>query len=134
MPAIYRMTKTPPSVEALLEAIGTTLDKDKALDVAVIPMAGKSAIADYMIVASGTSKRHVGAMAGHIVEAVDRLGALFVAVEGATHCDWVLIDVGDVLVHVFRPEVREFYALERLWGAPAVVGDRPARGQPAVAG
>ena len=133
-PAISRMTKTAPAVETLLEAIRATLDNDKALDVVVIPMAGKSAIADYMVVASGTSKRHVGAMAGHIVEAAEKLNVPGVAVEGAVHCDWVLIDIGDVLVHLFRPEVRDFYALERLWGEAAVSGNRTARGQPAVAG
>lgn len=133
-PAISRMTKTAPAIETLLEALRTSLDNDKALDVVVIPMAGKSAVADYMIVASGTSKRHVGAMAGHIVEAAEKLDVAGVAVEGAVHCDWVLIDTGDVLVHLFRPEVRDFYALERLWGDGAVSGNRPARGQPAVAG
>lgn len=131
-PAISRMMKTAPAVETLLEALRTTLDNDKALDVVVIPMAGKSAVADYMIVASGTSKRHVGAMADHIVEAAEKLDAPGVAVEGAVHCDWVLIDVGDVLVHLFRPEVRDFYALERLWGEAAVSGNRSTRGQPAA--
>ncbi len=124
-------TRTPPSVDEVLQAVQSTLDDDKALEVEVIPLAGKSSIADYMVVASGTSKRHVGSMATHIAEVVEGLGAAFVNVEGAAHCDWVLIDAGDVIVHLFRPEVREFYALERLWGATAVAGPSRAR-EPAV--
>jgi ribosome-associated protein len=126
------MTKTPPSVEDVLQTVRASLDDDKAQDVSVIPLAGKSTIADFMVVASGTSKRHVGAMADHLVRLVEKLGAPFVAVEGATHCDWVLIDTGDVLIHLFRPEIREFYALERLWGAPAITAGRTAAGHPAV--
>jgi ribosome-associated protein len=118
----------------VLQAVRASLDDDKALDVAVIPLAGKSTTADFMVVASGTSKRHVGAMPDNLVRLVESLGAPFVAVEGATHCDWVLIDTGDVLVHLFRPEIREFYALERLWGAPAIVAGRAAAGQPAIGG
>ena len=124
-------TKTPPSVDEVLQAVQSTLDDDKALDVEVMPLAGKTSIADYMVVASGTSKRHVGSMASHLTEVVEALGVPFVGVEGAVHCDWVLIDAGDVVVHLFRPEVREFYALERLWGAPAVAGSRRTR-EPAI--
>lgn len=113
----------------MLQAVQTSLEDDKALEVAIIPLAGKTSIADFMVVASGTSKRHVGSMADHIVEVAKKIGAPFTAVEGATHCDWVLIDVGDVLVHLFRPEIREFYAIERLWGAPAIAAGRAATGQ-----
>ncbi len=125
-------TKTPPSVDEVLQAVLSTLDDDKAQDVEVMPLAGKTSIADYMVVASGTSKRHVGSMASHLTEVVEALGVPFAAVEGAVHCDWVLIDVGDVVVHLFRPEVREFYALERLWGSPAVAGARRAAREPAT--
>lgn len=90
----------------------------------VIDLAGKTSIADYMVVACGTSKRQVGAMAQHLLEKVKAQGAPWVAIEGETYCDWVLIDAGDVLVHLFRPEVRTFYALERLWSGPAAVTDR----------
>lgn len=124
-------TKTPPSVDEVLQAVQSTLDDDKALDVEVMPLAGKTSIADYMVVASGTSKRHVGSMASHLTEVVEALGVPFVGIEGAVHCDWVLIDAGDVVVHLFRPEVREFYALERLWGAAALAGSRRVR-EPAI--
>jgi ribosome-associated protein len=77
-----------------------------------------------MIIASGTSKRHIAAMSDHVLARVKETGATSVAVEGTGHCDWVLIDIGDVLVHLFRPEIREFYALERLWGAPSLISDR----------
>lgn len=122
------MTQPLPSVEDVLQAVRASLDDDKALDMAVIPLAGKTSIADYMIVASGTSTRHVGSMADHIVDAVKKLGVPFAAVEGVPHCEWVLIDVGDVVVHLFRPEMREFYALERLWGFPAVAAGRAVTG------
>jgi ribosome-associated protein len=115
------MMQVPPSAEDVLQAVKSSLDHDKAEDVVVIDLAGKTGIADYMIVASGTSKRQIGAMSDHILEKIKRMGAA-VAIEGTSHCDWVLIDAGDVLVNLFRPEVRDFYALERLWGAPSVVG------------
>jgi ribosome-associated protein len=72
-----------------------------------------------MVVASGRSQRHVGALAEHIVEALKEAGRRNVRVEGMPHCDWVLIDAGDAIVHIFRPEVREFYRLEKLWAADA---------------
>jgi ribosome-associated protein len=118
------MTQPPPSVGDVLRAVQSSLDGDKAIEVAVIPLVGKTSIADYMVVASGTSKRHVSSMADHVVDVVERLGVPHTAVEGTTHCDWVLIDIGDVLVHLFRPEVREFYALERLWSSPAIATGR----------
>ena len=112
------------SPEDVLHAVRSSLDDDKAVDVTVIPLSGKSTMADYLIVASGTSKRQIGAMADHLVELAKTLGVAFVCVEGQEQCDWVLVDTGDVVVHLFRPEMREFYALERLWGAPALVADR----------
>jgi ribosome-associated protein len=118
------MTQVPPSADDVLQAVKSSLDHDKADDVVVIDLAGKTSIADYMIVASGTSKRHIAAMSDHILEKVKEIGATSVATEGTGYCDWVLIDSGDVVVHLFRPEIREFYALERLWGAPSLISDR----------
>ena len=93
-----------------------SLGDDKAQDIVVISLAGKTDIADYMVIASGTSSRHVGAMAEHLRENMKALGLEGVALEGAGSSDWVLIDGGDVIVHLFRPEVRDFYALEKMWG------------------
>tara|TARA_B100000767_G_C19652753_1_gene487500 strand:+ start:387 stop:722 length:336 start_codon:yes stop_codon:yes gene_type:complete len=96
--------------------ITTSLDDDKAENILTIPLRGKSAMADYMVVASGASSRQVAAMAEHLEfklkqEKVDILG-----LEGLRQADWVLLDANDVIVHIFRPEVREFYGLERMWG------------------
>jgi ribosome-associated protein len=121
------MMQAPPPADDLLQAVKASLDHDKAEDVVIIDLAGKTSIADYMIIASGASKRQIAAMSDHIIEKIKDLGAGSVAVEGTGHCDWVLIDTGDVLVNLFRPEVREFYALERLWGTSALVtGERRA--------
>jgi len=91
------------------------LDANKAEDTASIDLRGKTTIADHMVVASGRSQRHVGAIAEHLVVALKKHGLRNIRVEGVPHCDWVLIDAGDVIVHVFRPEVREFYNLEKMW-------------------
>jgi ribosome-associated protein len=121
------MMQAPPPTYEVLQAVKSSLDHDKADDVVIIDLAGKTSIADYMIIASGTSKRQIAAMSDHIIAKMKDLGAGSVAIEGASHCDWVLIDTGDVLVNLFRPEVREFYALERLWGTSALVtGERRA--------
>ena len=96
----------------------TSLDNDKAKSVVVIDLAGKTEIADYMVIASGTSRRHIGAMADHLQERLKLSGLKGVSFEGLAQCDWVLIDAGDVIVHLFRPEVREFYHLEKMWGEP----------------
>ena len=93
------------------------LDDDKAQDVVFIDLKGKSAVADGLVVASGRSHRHVGAMADHLLRALKDEGYGRARVEGLPHCDWVLIDTGDVIIHVFRPEVREFYNLEKMWQA-----------------
>ena len=78
-------------------------------------MAGKTAIADWMVVCSGRSQRHVGAIADHLLEDLKARDVRDARVEGMPHCDWVLIDAGDVIVHIFRPEVRTFYNLEKMW-------------------
>ena len=95
-----------------------SLDDDKAIDVVVVDLAGKTSIADHMVIASGTSQRQVGAMAEHLRAKIKAFSGHAVAMEGAEQCDWVLIDAGDIVVHLFRPEVREFYGLERMWGMP----------------
>ena len=97
----------------------TTLEDDKAENAVVIELAGKSEIADFLVIASGASKRHVGAMADHLQRSLKGMGVKRRAVEGNIQCDWVLIDAGDIIVHLFRPEVREFYNLEKIWTAPS---------------
>jgi ribosome silencing factor RsfS/YbeB/iojap len=111
----------------VLSSVRTSLDDDKAEDVTVIDLAGKTSIADYMVIASGTSSRHITAMADHLVEKLKKCGLTSIAVEGAAFGDWILLDAGDVVVHLFRPEVRSFYALERLWAAPAAVASQSIR-------
>ncbi|MGD1933772.1 MAG: ribosome silencing factor [Candidatus Phaeomarinobacter sp.] len=93
------------------------LDDTKAEDIVTIDLAGKSSMADCMVIASGRSQRHVGSVADYLVEALKKAGCKAPRVEGMTHADWVLIDAGDIVVHVFRPEVRDFYNLERLWSS-----------------
>jgi len=102
---------------ALLKLALRSLDDDKALDVATILLAGKTTIADHMVVASGRSQRQVGAMAQHLAERMKAAGYRGVQIEGMPQCDWVLVDAGDVIVHLFRPEVRTFYNLEKMWAA-----------------
>lgn len=93
-----------------------SLDDDQAQDIVSIPLAGKSSIADQMVIASGRSSRQVSAMAHKLAERVKQGGFGSVRIEGLPTADWVLIDAGDVIVHLFRPEVRSFYNLERMWG------------------
>tara|TARA_B100000674_G_C37760840_1_gene877864 strand:- start:333 stop:746 length:414 start_codon:yes stop_codon:yes gene_type:complete len=104
-----------PSPQQLLELIEQSLDDDKAIDIVSIDLTGKSSIADAMVVASGASVRQVGAMADHLREKLKAAGIKGISIEGLENCDWVLIDSGDVIVHLFRPEVRDFYNLEKLW-------------------
>lgn len=96
----------------------TSLDDDKAEGTVVIDLAGKTSLTDYMVIASGTSQRHVGAMADHLRDIIKTSGIQGVSLEGQATCDWVLIDAGDIIVHLFRPEVREFYNIEKMWGVP----------------
>jgi ribosome-associated protein len=98
----------------------------KAEDTLTIDLRNKSSIADYMVVSTGTSNRHVGSVADRVVKGLDEAGVSGVRVEGVPQCDWVLIDAGDVIVHVFRPEVRAFYGLEKMWTAPTTTGKRRA--------
>jgi ribosome-associated protein len=102
---------------AMLALVMKSLDDDKAEDIVSIDLAGKTPIADYMVVASGRSARHVGAVADHLTRRLKEEGYGLAQVEGMTQGDWVLIDAGDVVIHVFRPEVRQFYRLEKMWAA-----------------
>jgi len=103
----------------ILNTILSELDDDKAEDVVTIDLASKSDIADAMVVASGRSQRHVSAMADKIIRRLKELGLGRAKAEGMTASDWVLIDAQDIIVHIFRPEVREFYNLERIWSEAA---------------
>ncbi len=116
---IAQAKKTAPVGQEVLKLVETSLDDDKAEDVVVIDLEGKSAIADYLVIASGSSQRHVSAMADHLQRSLKKQGLKRVGVEGAGQCDWVLIDANDVIVHLFRPEVRDFYGLEKIWVTPA---------------
>ena len=98
-----------------LNMILSRLDDMKAEETVTIDLRGKSAFSDYMIITTGRANRHVGAIADNVTKALKENGTKNIHVEGLPNCDWVLIDSGDVIVHVFRPEVREFYSLERLW-------------------
>ncbi len=101
-----------------------SLDDDQAQDVISIPLEGKTAMADHMVIASGRSNRQVAAIAQKLAERIKQAGKGPVRLEGLPTADWVLVDAGDVIVHVFRPEVRSFYNLERMWG----FGDGPPAG------
>jgi len=104
-----------------VERIAHWLDDAKAEDVAVIDLKGKTSIGDFMVIATGRSDRHVNAVAEQLLEALKDAGCARVRVEGQPQCDWVLIDTGDIIVHVFQPEIRTFYNLEKMWS-----GDRGA--------
>jgi ribosome-associated protein len=105
----------------LLKAIIDGLEDAKAEDIVTLDLDGKAALADQMVIASGRSNRHVAAITEQLEEKLTGDGYKDLKVEGLPHCDWVLIDAGDVIVHVFRPEVRSFYNLEKLWSADAPV-------------
>lgn len=100
-----------------VELILNILDDAKAEETVSVDITGKSSLADHMIVTSGRSQRHVGAVADQIIRALRENGFGKPRVEGLPHCDWVLVDTGDVIVHIFRPEVREFYNIEKMWQA-----------------
>ena len=111
----------PDSVEAMHQMILSSLDDDQAIETISIPLAGKSSIADHMIIASGRSTRQVASMANKIAERIKAEFGKVTRIEGLPTADWVLIDAGDVIIHLFRPEVRSFYNLERMWA----FGDAP---------
>jgi ribosome-associated protein len=107
--------------EALLAHVLHWLDEAKAENVVTIDIKEKSSLGDYMVIASGRSDRHVGAVAEQVQRKLKEQGYGKARIEGQPHCDWVVIDIGDIIVHVFRPEVREFYNLEKMWS-----GERPS--------
>ena len=116
-----RLPNPPPPAEALLESVQAAVAELKANDVVEIDVRGKTSVCDFMVVASGTSTRHVKAIADEVVRFAKKLDCQPLGVEGEREAEWVLVDLGDVVVHVMLPRVREFYALERLW----TVGDEP---------
>ena len=120
--SLSNMSTTPTDTGTLHQLVLHSLDEDQAQDVVSIPLEGKSSIADHMVIASGRSTRQVAAIATHLAERLKKLGHGSPRIEGLPAADWVLIDAGDVVVHLFRPEVRSFYNLERMWG----FGDEPA--------
>jgi ribosome-associated protein len=105
----------PVDVEALHSLVMQSLDDDQAVEVVTIPLAGKSSIADHMVIASGRSSRQVASMANKLADKIKQQFGRIVRIEGLPVADWVLIDADDVIVHLFRPEVRTFYNLERMW-------------------
>lgn len=127
-----RKTRVPDPSRAALEMVTAILDADQAEDVAVIDLAGKSAMADYMVIASGRNPRHIGAMAEHLRERIKVLSGRTPPIEGLATADWVLVDQGDVVVHLFRPDVRRLYNLEKMWGA--VLGTERGDAEPGQAG
>jgi ribosome-associated protein len=110
-----------PASAQMLADIVTWLDDAKAEDVVTIPLEGKSSLGDYMVVATGRSDRHVGAIAEQLREKIKAASDAPIRVEGMNACDWVLLDTGDIIIHVFRPEVRDFYNLEKMWKADVPV-------------
>jgi len=102
----------------LNDHIEKILDEGKAEDIISIPLKGKSSLADYMIIASGTSTRHVTALSNQITSKLKIMGFKIFSTQGQRNGDWVLVDAGDVIVHLFRPEVRDFYNLDKMWLAP----------------
>jgi ribosome-associated protein len=127
----------PPPHLVLLEKLVGVIDDAKAEEIVSLDLAGKTSLADAMIVASGRSDRHVGAIAERVASSLRDMGLPPPRMEGMTACDWVLIDTGDIIIHLFRPEVRSFYNLEKLWGAgrpsetPVVPADPAAPAKPA---
>lgn len=105
------------AAEDLLKSVTASLDNNKAEDIVSIDLAGKSGIADYIVIANGRSQRQVAALADYVIKGLKQLGHRDIVVEGLEQADWVLIDAGDVIAHIFRPEVRSFYNLDKMWGA-----------------
>lgn len=112
----------PQEVAALHSLVMASLDDDQAVEAVSIPLAGKSSIADHMVIASGRSSRQVASMAAKLAERIKAQTGRSPRIEGLPTADWVLLDAGDVIVHLFRPEVRSFYNLEKMWA----FGDAPA--------
>jgi ribosome-associated protein len=118
--AAAELVDTRPVSASLLRLILSALEDAKAEDVVAIDVSEKTSIGDHMVIASGRSQRHVGAVADQLQKALKAAGCFGVRTEGMPQCDWVLVDAGNVIVHIFQPETREFYNLEKMWQA-----DRP---------
>ncbi|WDR04311.1 ribosome silencing factor [Devosia algicola] len=101
----------------MINVVLESLDDAKAEQTIAVDITGKSSLSDHMVVTSGRSQRHVGAVADQLVKSLREAGYTKPRIEGLPHCDWVLVDAGDVIVHIFRPEVREFYNIEKMWQA-----------------
>lgn len=112
-PAEPVVEPTRPMIDVVLEC----LEDAKAEQTVAIDITGKSSLSDHMVITSGRSHRHVGAVADQLARALRENGFGKPRIEGLPHCDWVLVDAGDVIVHIFRPEVREFYNIEKMWSA-----------------
>lgn len=121
-------TKATPAV-ALQQAVDRALEDLKAKDVRIIDVRGKTGVTDFMVIASGTSSRHVKSIADEVIKQAKEIGQPPLGVEGEREAEWVLVDLGDIVVHVMLPRVREFYGLERLWSA----GDVDSTGEAAEA-
>ena len=115
-PAVSRKKRNEDAAK-LLTLVLKSLEDDKAEDIVAIDLSGKTQIADHMVVASGRSSRHVSAIADHLMRRLKEEGFGTANVEGLSQADWVLVDGGDVIVHIFRPEVRDFYRIEDMWAA-----------------
>ena len=129
MAALPENTATPVAATPLatperpmIDVILNCLDDAKAEGIVAVDIIGKSSLADHMVVASGRSQRHVGAVADQMINALRDAGFGKPRIEGLPHCDWVLVDAGDVIVHIFRPEVRSFYNLEKIWADDSTHG------------
>jgi ribosome-associated protein len=116
-----RLPNPPPAADVLLKHVHEAVEELKAKDIVEIDVRGKTSVTDYLVIASGTSTRHVKSIADEVVRNAKKLDVQPLGVEGEREAEWVLVDLGDVVVHVMLPRVREFYALERLW----TVGDQP---------
>ena len=121
-----RVSKVRPDAEETLRLVLASIDAMKAEDTVTIDLTGKTSIADSMVVTSGRSNRQVGAIADRVLDDLRKAGVKDLRVEGMPHCDWVLIDAGDVVLHVFRPEVRAFYDLEKMWAGSGARRQKPA--------
>ena len=125
--------KNQTSVKKLLTSVIGSLEDDKAVEINTIDLKDKTSIADFMVVASGRSSRQVAAIAGHLVQRLKKDKLAIPQIEGLPQADWVLIDAGDVIVHVFRPEVRDYYGLEKMWSVDLNAGEgkgvAPEQGQ-----
>jgi ribosome-associated protein len=108
---------------ALLNIIETVLDDKKAQKIIVIDVRGRTSVTDYMVVASGTSNRHIASMSHYVAEAVKEQGFKPLSIEGDQGSDWVLVDLGDVILHVMTEQARDYYQLEKLWSVPAAAAD-----------